>query len=138
MRVSPPPADPKSFLKWSMDVYGSLRSFRCAGTWTLTFPERASPSRQPTLREILFVAPNKFRVTSGRASPQGGGLIHHYICDGERFLIWPEGYPTPATYASVPEHFSNMGFGGGAMGHPFFGGSCLYTFFGGSKLADTC
>ena len=85
-----------------------------------------------TQREIAFVAPNKFRVIS-----ENGPLIHHYVCDGERFLIWPEGYPIPASYADAPKNFSELGLAGGPMSHPHFGGSCLYTFFGGSSLAST-
>lgn len=126
-----PTGNALDFLKWSMDKHAALKSYQAKGTWELQFeklPELKDDKPDVFTRTIAYIAPNQFKITSGRDKPN-----FIYVCDGKRYIAKSitnrvETFPAPD---QLPDAEKN-----GGLSHPHFGGSALYQFFGGAKNID--
>lgn len=117
-------ANPEALLKWSMDQYAQLRSFRaqCAVTTT---------SRDQTIsrieRTIAYRKPNQFKVTSKAED----GPEYVTICDGTNLVEMVDGKPKQESAAPAPSSLAVAN--SPALSNPAQSGSPLYAFFAGAS-----
>jgi hypothetical protein len=116
-------ASAEEFLKWSMDKYKGMQSFRSDAAVTLGADASGKDSET---RRIYFVRPNRFKVEvftalgfKMKAVSNGEQLVEYANKAGSRAIV---GRCGAGIYDSV----------GMVLQNPMYGGSPLYQFFGGS------
>ena len=74
------PDKPEAFLRWSMDRYKTVPSFRVKASVVMNYD--GMPGGAPQEREFTYDKPNRFKVVSTGA----GGFIQTSIADGKSIV----------------------------------------------------
>ena len=117
----------EDFLKWSMDRYKALKSFKAHVTWSAS---AAGYPSQIELRDISYIAPNVFQTKTSMPA----GMKMTAVSDGTDMVEYTEGamkqamqYPAPESLAETNSMLTT---------DSLFCGTPLYKFFGGSDDFD--
>lgn len=125
-------SDPVQFLKWSMDKYAALDTFKTDYDWKADFSgSGAAVGGEGNKRTFEFQKPNKFRAVTDMG---GSGFVLTSVSDGKSVVEYTNAGQMKAQTSTAP---SNVAAADSMqMKHPMFCGTLLYKMFGGSAGYD--
>jgi thiol-disulfide isomerase/thioredoxin len=113
---------PQEFLRWSMDRYAEMSTFRATTDVT--------SSRTGGVRQIVYARPNRFKIVSAGQY----GYVATSVCDGRTLIEYANRAGHPASSYRAPRSISAAR--STHLKLPMFCGSLLHQFFSGAANLD--
>ncbi len=134
-QAASPPGDPAALLKWSMDKYKAMTSFRANGKMTFHTNLPDQPGNASQAATILIQPPNRFKVVMNESDPSSPKPRQVVVSDGKIEVRYSSAPGANARKSAAPKDLGTVSSSDPMSEQPlalFFGGSSNF-----SKLVDT-